>query len=85
MKHSDALAKIYWHKQAFQRYVRFCLRDRPELLTGVPFDETKRTVAHLLVERLALKELRYRDFTLSLMLDVGSIRDERPKTVPTSL
>jgi hypothetical protein len=72
---ADALAKIYWHKQAFHRYVRFSLRDKPELLTGLPFDETKRTVAHELVERLALKELRYRDFTLSLMLEVSAIQE----------
>lgn len=72
---ADALAKIHWHKNAFQRYVQFALRDVPELLVGLPFQETKRIVAHELVDRLATKELKYRDFTLSLMLEVGNIRD----------
>ncbi|MDR6507724.1 restriction endonuclease [Arthrobacter oryzae] len=72
---ADALAKIYWHKLALQRYVQLCLRDAPDLLSGLPFDDTKRAVAHELVDRLAAKELKYRDFTLSLMLEIGAIHD----------
>lgn len=72
---ADALAKIHWHKNAFQRYVQFALREAPELLVGLPFQETKRIVAHELVDRLADKERKYRDFTLSLMLEVSAIKD----------
>ncbi|SDM03117.1 hypothetical protein SAMN04487916_12235 [Arthrobacter sp. ov407] len=79
---ADALAKIYWHRKTFQRYVQLCLRDAPELLVGLPFDETKRSVAHELVDRLALKELRYRDLTLSLMLEIGAIQDSQMSVQP---
>lgn len=72
---ADALAKIHWHKNAFQRYIQFALREAPDLLVGLPFQETKRIVAHGLVDRLADKERKYRDFTLSLMLEVSAIKD----------
>ncbi|WP_139025130.1 restriction endonuclease [Paenarthrobacter nitroguajacolicus] len=72
---ADALAKIHWHKNAFQRYIQFALREAPELLIGLPFQETKRIVAHELVDRLAEKERKYRDFTLSLMIEVSAIND----------
>lgn len=72
---ADALAKIHWHKNAFQRYMQFALREAPELLAGLPFQETKRIVAHELVDRLAEKERKYRDFTLSFRLEVSAIKD----------
>ncbi|MFF2714738.1 restriction endonuclease [Paenarthrobacter sp. NPDC058040] len=72
---ADALAKIFWHKKAFERYIHLILRDRPELIAGLPFSETKRLVANELVNRLARKEGKYRDFTLSLMREVAAMQD----------
>lgn len=72
---ADALAKIYWHKNAFQRYVEILLRDHSELLVGLPFSESKRNVANELVDRLSRKERKYREFTLSLMIEVSTMQD----------
>lgn len=71
----DALAKIFWHKNVFERYIQLTLRDRPELMAGLPFSETKRLVANELVNRLARGEGKYRDFTLSLMREVARMQD----------
>lgn len=72
---ADALAKIYWHKNAFQRYVEISLRDQPELLAGLPFSESKRNVANELVDRLVRKERKYQDFALALMIEVSAMED----------
>lgn len=88
----DALAKIYWRKPVFERYVRLVLRDHPELLAGLPFGETKRTVCDELVARLSAAETRYHDFTLSLMVQVSQISEfpdlavqhDKPELIPAA-
>jgi hypothetical protein len=72
---ADALAKIFWHKNAFERYIQLTLRDHPELMAGLPFNEAKRLVANELVDRLARRETKYQDFSLSLMREVAAMQD----------
>lgn len=89
---ADAVAKIMWHKQALERYLRLALREQPELLAGLPFAATKREVANELVDQLSRRELRYRDFTLSFMLEIANIDDfpnirsakDRPELLPAA-
>jgi hypothetical protein len=89
---SDALAKVFWHKRAFERYLRLALRDYPELLAGLPFSETKREVCDLLIARLSAKENSHRAFTLALMLEVSDLTDfpdvrsvkDRPELLPAA-
>jgi hypothetical protein len=77
---ADALARSFWRKPVFERCLRRALREHPELLGGLPFGDTKRVVCDELVSKLAAAEHRYRDFTLSLMLEVGQ-RKEFPDLV----
>ena len=69
----EALAAIVWNKRPFESYVRTALRDSPELLAILPFDEPKRVVADILVDRLAGDERRYQDVALNLMLEIASM------------
>jgi hypothetical protein len=71
----EALAVITWNKRPFQSLLRTALRDHPELLAGLNFDDTKRAVADQLVVRLVDNEHRYRDTTLILMLEVGGMEE----------
>jgi len=71
---TDALAKVYWRKKPFQRHIEMSFRDHPELLSGIPFHETKQIAAEMLVDRLVQKERKYRDFSLSLMLEMSKIQ-----------
>lgn len=69
----EALAVIIWNKRPFESYLRTALRDHPELLAGLNFNEPKRVVADELVGRLASQEARYQSATLDLMLEVASM------------
>jgi hypothetical protein len=69
----DALSSIFWFKRPFQSYLRAALRDSPELLAGLNFDEPKRMVSDALVGRLVSDETRYKELTLALMLEVSSM------------
>lgn len=69
----DALCSIYWYKRRLENFLRTALRESPELLVGLNFDERKREVADQLVDRLMDDEDRYQDHTLQLMLEVSSI------------
>ncbi|MFR0639158.1 restriction endonuclease [Arthrobacter sp. LS16] len=89
---TDALAKIVWRKDAFRRYVEISFRDHSELVAGLPFDSaSKFEVAVQLVDRLVKKELKYRDFALSLMIEISKIEtfpnivqfaSDRPDALP---
>lgn len=68
----DALPVAFWYKRDFERYLGVALRDRPELLAGISFTAgTKRESAATLVDRLVAHEDRYRDTTLTLMLELS--------------
>lgn len=69
----DALPTVVWNKRPFQSLLRDSLRDHPELLTGLNFDDTKRNVADALVDRLASHEGKYQQVTLRLMLGLSSM------------
>lgn len=69
----DALATVVWYKRAFESLLRDSLRDHPELLVGLNFNDTKRLVADALVDRLAEKERVYQPVTLQLMLELSSM------------
>jgi hypothetical protein len=71
----EALAVIFWNKRPFESYLRTALRDTPELLGGLPFQEPKRVIADALVDRLVEKERKYQSVTLGLMLEVASMND----------
>jgi hypothetical protein len=68
---ANALAVIFWNRKPFERYLRRALRDHPELLAQIDFDDLKRVVAEEVVDRLMANERRYQDITLGLMLDVS--------------
>lgn len=70
-----ALPVITWNKRPFESYLRTALRETPELLAGLNFNEPKRDVAGLLVDRLITNEHRYRDTTVALMLEVADMTE----------
>lgn len=69
----EALAVVFWHKKPFERFVRRTLRDLPELLAQVDFDQTKRETAGAVVDWLMRHEARHRDVTLELMLEIAAM------------
>jgi hypothetical protein len=70
----DALSVVFWYRRPFQNFLRAALRETPELLAGLNFDEPERVVADHLVDRLLRKEAAYRDLTVQLMLEAASMR-----------
>jgi hypothetical protein len=62
-----------WNKRPFESFVRTSLRDRPELLAGLNFTETKRIVADALIDRLIGDEDKYQQVTLQFMLEIASM------------
>lgn len=68
----DALAAVTWFKRSFESLVKTLLRDHPELVAGLNFADPKRAVADQLVDLLVVKEAKYQDATLSLMLDLAT-------------
>lgn len=71
----EALPVFTWNKRPFETYLRTALRETPELLAGLNFSEPKRLNAGLLVDRLIAGENRYRDTTIALMLEIGSMTE----------
>lgn len=69
----DALPAVVWLKRTFQSLLRDSLRDHPELLAGLNFDDNKRSVADALIDRLAAQEGKYQQVTLRLMLELSSM------------
>jgi hypothetical protein len=67
----DALPVVFWYRRPFRNFLHASLRDYPELLGGLDFDQVKRDVADLLVDRLMSQEQRYRDVTLELMMQIA--------------
>lgn len=71
-----ALSSIFWFKSSFERYVRTALRDAPEVLAGITFSTMpKREAVDVIVDRLMQREVRYREVTLRLMLEVANRAD----------
>ena len=72
----SALSSIFWFKSSFETYVQTALRDVPEVIAGINFRTgPKREVVDVIVDRLMRKEMRYRDVTLRLMMEVASRSD----------
>ncbi len=71
----EALSAVFWNKPPFQRFLRIELRDCPELLAGLDFEQTKRQVASELGMRLAAQESNYQPVTLALMLKLAELED----------
>jgi len=69
----EALPSVFWYRRPFRNFLSAALRDHPELLAPLNFDESKREVADALVDRLLANESRYRDVTLDLMLAVAGM------------
>jgi hypothetical protein len=71
----EAIAVVYWVKADFERYLRSQLRERPELLAELQFDEPKRVTAQKLVTRLSQHEDRYQNVTIDLMRSIAQFDD----------
>lgn len=69
----EALAVVFWNKAPQERFLRFELREHPELMARLPFGELKREVAAELVAYLADHEDRYQSVTLDLMQRVATM------------
>jgi hypothetical protein len=69
----EALPVITWHKRPFETFLRTALRESPELLAGLNFQEPKRVVADQLVDRLVATESKHQDVTLELMLEIAGM------------
>jgi hypothetical protein len=54
----EALAVVYWKKSDLERFLRADLKDHPELLAGLSFDDPKRRTAEELVSRLSQDDAR---------------------------
>ncbi len=70
----DSLPVVFWYKRPFENFLRAALREHPELLVGLNFGDLKRKVADQLVDRMLKGEDRYRNVTLQLMLEIGSMQ-----------
>ncbi|WP_157360679.1 hypothetical protein [Amycolatopsis thermoflava] len=70
----DALPLIVWYKRSFRQYLTTAFRDRPELLTGLNFQLSKREVSDEIVDRLMRDEISYQPVTLRLMLEVANTK-----------
>ncbi|RMB58710.1 hypothetical protein [Tessaracoccus antarcticus] len=68
----EALATTTWYRNEFKRLVHTLLREHPELLTPLNFDQTKREVSDDLVLLLMRHERKYQDVTLGLMVELSS-------------
>lgn len=82
----EALATTTWYRAEFKQLIHALLRDHPELLAPLNFDQTKRIVSGELVSALMRNERRYQDVTLSLMVELSAKsrfpdieRQEEPK------
>jgi len=69
----EALAAIYWYKKDLARFIRVRARDYPALLSGIDFDDYKRSFAQDFVDRLQDREAQHRDLTLAIMLEVAQM------------
>lgn len=69
----DALAVVTWYKKPFESFVRTSLRDHPQLLAGLNFNEPKRIVADALVRQMVADESRYQEAALQLMLELAAM------------
>ncbi len=69
----NAIPVTTWNKRPFETLLRTALRDNPELLAGLNFNDMKRNVADELVDRLMRREDRYQEVTLQLMLEFTSM------------
>ena len=69
----EALPVILWYRRPFRSFLSTALRDQPEVLATLDFEEPKRQVADALVDRLSADERRYRDVTLDLMVAVAAM------------
>ncbi len=69
----EALPVITWHKRLFETLLRTALRDSPDLLAGLNFQEPKRVVSDQLVDRLVARESKNQDVTLDLMLEIAAM------------
>src|SRR5438270_395087 len=69
----EALPVVFHYKRAFESFVRDSLRDAPEIVAGLNFQDLKRKVADVLVARLAADERRYQGTTIQLMVDLGAM------------
>jgi hypothetical protein len=69
----EALPVIFWNRRPFEGFLRAALRDHPELLGGLDFNDIKRNTADILIDRLAEKEGKYQHVTLDLMVEVASM------------
>jgi hypothetical protein len=70
----EALPVIFWYKRPFRTFLHSALREQPELLAGINFDDIKRNVADTLVDRLMQREDRYQEVTLQLMLEIATMQ-----------
>lgn len=68
----EALAVTTWYRTEFKRMVHALLREHPELLGALDFEQTKRIVAGELISLLMAKERLYQDLTLQLMIELAS-------------
>ncbi|WP_278822302.1 hypothetical protein [Corynebacterium stationis] len=70
----NALAVVTWYKRSFESLVRTALREHPELLAGLNFDDLKRRVADEVVARLVAQEDRYQKLSIQLMLEIAAMK-----------
>ncbi|MHB8717445.1 MAG: restriction endonuclease [Candidatus Dormibacteria bacterium] len=69
----EALPVVHWYRRNFETFLRACLRDHAELLAPLNFQEPKRQVADVLLDRLVSDEHRYREVTLNLMIALSDM------------
>ena len=69
----DALPIVFWHRRPFEQFLRAALRDHPELLAGLVFNDLKRHVSDALIDRLVEREDYCRDTTIGLMVEIASM------------
>ncbi|MCX5233950.1 hypothetical protein OG824_01700 [Streptomyces prunicolor] len=69
----EALARIYWFKKDLIKFLRLRASEQPELVAGLTFEDYKIAFAEEFVDRLMADEDRYRDLTLSIMLEISQM------------
>ena len=67
----EVLATVTWYKRDLKSLMRALVRDEPQLLASLNFDDTKRVVADQFIEELMAKEARYQALTLTLIAELA--------------
>lgn len=70
----DALTSLYWYKKDLRSFLSGTIED-PNLLGGINWNDYKRNIVGLVVDRMAKREDRYQSILIRVMAEVCRVED----------